>query len=102
MSCTSTGSQAEPRGAQLLRHDLDYSPETWVAIGTLALGFVTLLLAVTTALQVRLSRRALEGSERPLLVDIPMAATASPMLFQTRRGSSRSRSTFGTAAPGSP
>jgi hypothetical protein len=52
--------------------DLDYSPETWVAIGTLVLAGVTLALAIATAAQVKLSRRALEGSVRPLLVDIPI------------------------------
>jgi hypothetical protein len=52
--------------------DLDYTPETWVAVGTLALAAVTLVLAIATATQVKLSRRALEASVRPLLVDIPI------------------------------
>jgi hypothetical protein len=58
--------------------DFDYSPETWVAIGTLALACVTMLLAVATTVQVRLSRRAFEASVRPLLVDIPIGEDGEP------------------------
>jgi hypothetical protein len=50
----------------------DSHADAWVAIGTLALAAVTLILALISAAQVRTSRRALQASLRPLLVDVPL------------------------------
>jgi len=64
----------------------DWQPETWVAIGTLGLAAVTLVLAVATAAQVRMSRRAFEASVRPLLVDIPVGEDGEPDAVSDEHG----------------
>ena len=55
-----------------------WEANTWVAIGTIVLAAVTLLLALAATAQVRMSRRALEASVRPLLVDIPIGGDGEP------------------------
>jgi hypothetical protein len=64
----------------------DWEPDTWVAIGTISLAAVTLLLAVATTAQVRMSRRALEASVRPLLIDIPIGKDGEPDAVSDENG----------------
>jgi hypothetical protein len=64
----------------------DWEPDSWVAVGTISLAVVTLLLAAATTAQARLSRRVLQASLRPLLVDVPVSDDGEPFAVSDENG----------------